>query len=103
VLFFGQFFRKARLGYPADFRNTTDLAMAVSPRQAGNFQGTDKPFPEVQPLLPDYRRIWVVGLPPGPERGPGPLGQESAVLQSKFSLVTQQHYRGITITLWQRR
>jgi mannosyltransferase len=103
VLFFGQFFRKARLGYPADFRNTTDFAMAVSPRQAGNFQGMDKPFPEVQPLLLNFRRIWIVGLPPGPERGPGLLGQESAVLQSRFSLVTRQHYRGITITLWQRR
>jgi mannosyltransferase len=103
VLFFGKFFRKARLGYPGDFRDTRDLAMAVSPTQAGNFQGMEKPFPQVRPLLLATRRIWVVGLPPGPERGPGLLGDESAVLQSQFSLVTQQHFRGITLTLWQRR
>ena len=31
VLFFSAFFRKARLGYPADFRKVSDFAMAVSP------------------------------------------------------------------------
>ncbi len=44
VLFFGTFYRKARLGYPQDFTKTSDFAMAVSPQQAGNFRGRDKPF-----------------------------------------------------------
>ena len=31
MLFFNSFFRKARLGYPHQFRDTADFAMSVSP------------------------------------------------------------------------
>jgi mannosyltransferase len=58
VLFFSNFYRKARLGYPADYRNVSDFAMAQSPAAAGNFQGRDKPVPVRAP----HRR-------PGPRRG----------------------------------
>ena len=58
------FFRKARLGYPADYRNVSDFAMAQSPQRPGTFQGRDKPLAVVQPLMLDYQRIWVVGRAP---------------------------------------
>ena len=61
VLFLGTLFRKAELGYPADFRQVTDFAMAESPTQAGNFRGTDKPVATVDQLMLGYHRIWVIG------------------------------------------
>ena len=39
VLFFSAFFRKARLGYPADFRQVSDFAMAVSPAAGRRLPG----------------------------------------------------------------
>jgi mannosyltransferase len=70
ILFFGKFYRKAELGYPADFRNTSDFAMAVSPLRAGDFQGRDKPFAITYPLMLDHRRIWVFGTRPSTRRPP---------------------------------
>ena len=103
VLFFGTLFRKARLGYPDDFAKTRDFAMAESPRQAGSFRGTDKPFPAVGPLMPRYPRIWVVGAVPSARLPVPQLREESAVLQRGFSLVAERRFRGIVVTLWQRR
>lgn len=102
VLFFGTLFRKARLGYPGDFRNVTDFALAVSPTKAGNFRGTDKPFSQVGPLMLTYQRIWVLGSRPSPLLA-GSSGPESAELERDFTLVMQHHYKGIDLTLWQRR
>jgi len=103
VLFFSAFFRKARLGYPADFRDVTDFAMAVSPAQAGNFRGSDKPASAIRPLMLGYHRIWVVGWTPERHLGPGPIEAQAAVLRSRFSLATRRHYRNIWVTLWVRR
>ncbi len=61
ILFFGKFYRKAKLGYPGDFRNTSDFAQAASPLRDGNFQGRDKPVGVTLPLMLGYRRIWVYG------------------------------------------
>jgi mannosyltransferase len=102
VMFFGTLFRKARLGYPRDYRQLTDFAMAQSPVKAGNFRGTDKPFSVVGPLMQHYQRIWVLGARPSPSLAGG-FGPESTELQQDFSLVTVRHYRGIVVTLWQRR
>ena len=71
ILFFSDFYRKARLGYPADYRNVSDFAMAQSPAAAGNFQGRDKPAGTVQSLMTGYRRIWVVGGPRSRTSRPG--------------------------------
>jgi mannosyltransferase len=103
VLFFGTFFRKARLGYPSDFRDVSDFAMAKSPQQAGNFRGTDKPFAATRPLMLEYRRIWVIGKPPSPKLASAALAAESVVLEKDFSLVAERHFRGIDVTLWLRR
>ena len=103
VLFFSAFFRKARLGYPADFRQVSDFAMAISPMQAGNFQGTDKPFAQVRPLMLARRRIWVVGRSPfAPLTGPG-IRDEDALLRTGFTLVAKRHFRHVWVTLWVRR
>ena len=68
VLFFSNFFRKARLGYPADYRNVSDFALAAvarrsrqlpGPRQAGRHR------PE-----PDARPPAHLGGGPVPVRGP---------------------------------
>ncbi len=103
VLFFSNFFRKARLGYPADYRNVSDFAMAQSPAAAGNFQGRDKPVATVQSLMTGYQRIWVVGRSPFAHLTAGPVRAEDAVLTSHFSLVAKRHFKGILVTLWARR
>ena len=103
VLYFGTLFRKAELGYPADFRKVTDFGVAVTPLRAGNFRGTDKSVAQTLPLMLGYQRIWVIGARPSAHLSPGPLRQESATLASQFRLIDSQHFRGITVTLWQRR
>jgi mannosyltransferase len=103
ILFFNKFYRKARLGYPGDFRNTSDFAMGTSPLAAGNFQGRDKPFAATLPLMLSYRRIWVYGTRPTLRRPPGLLRDESMVLLSRFTLIGERQFHGILVTLWQRR
>lgn len=103
VMFFGNLFRKARLGYPGDYTKTTDFGMAKSPQQAGSFRGTDKNFAAVHPLMLEYQRIWVVGYKPSP-RLPDPLLRaESAVLGQRFRMTAERRFKGIIVTLWQRR
>ena len=103
VRFLGNLFRKARLGYPQDYTKTTDFGMAKSPEQTGSFRGTDKPFPAVRPLMLDHQRIWVVGHVPSPRLPAGLPRAESAVLQQNFRLAAERRFKGIIITLWQRR
>jgi mannosyltransferase len=103
VLYSDTLFRKAELGYPADFRKTTDFGVALTPLQAGNFRGTDKPFSATRPLMLNYRRIWVIGSRPTGLLGSSLFRQEGALLHSDFSLVASRHFRGIVVTLWIRR
>jgi mannosyltransferase len=103
VLFFTAFYRKARLGYPADFRQVDDFGLAVSPARAGTFQGVDKPFAQARPLLLAHRRIWVVGRPPSAQLPGGPYRAESSLLLQRFTLVGERHFRGMIVTLWARR
>jgi hypothetical protein len=103
ILFFGTLFRKAELGYPADFRNTADFAMAVSPLRAGNFRGIDKPFSLAGPLMLHYRRIWVYGLRPSRKIPPGPLRDESLELFRDYTLAGFHQFHDIAVTLWVRR
>ena len=103
VLFFGTFFRKARLGYPQDFASTTDFAMSESPEQAGTFRGHDKPFAATYPLMLRYPRIWVVGHAPSAHDTDPVLRAESVVLQHRFRLIAGRRFRGIAVTLWQWR
>ncbi|HEY2129278.1 MAG TPA: glycosyltransferase family 39 protein [Streptosporangiaceae bacterium] len=103
VLFFSAFFRKARLGYPADFGKVSDFAMAVSPAQAGNFRGTDKPFGQVRPLMLAHQRIWVVGRSPFAQLTAPGIRDEDTLLRSDFTLAARHHFRHIWVTLWVRR
>jgi len=103
VMFFSSFFRKARLGYPAQYRKTSDFAMAVSPAVANPFRGIDKPFAAVQPLMLSHQRIWVVGLRPSVKLPAGPLREESMVLRHDFNRVAVRGYHNVWVTLWLRR
>jgi len=103
ILFFGKFYRKAKLGYPGDFRNTSDFAQAASPLQVGNFQGRDKPVGVTLPLMLRYRRIWVYGAQPSLRRPEAELRAESALLLRRYTLIRQRQFHGILVTLWQRR
>jgi mannosyltransferase len=103
VLFFSAFFRKARLGYPADFSQVSDFAMAASPRQTGNFQGTDKPFAQVRPLMLAHQRIWVVGRSPFTQLASPAIKAESSLLRADFALEARRHFRHVWVTLWVRR
>jgi mannosyltransferase len=102
VLFFNTFYRKITLGYPQDFRDVTDFSMAVSPARAGNYNGINKPLPEVQSLMLNYRRIWVVGHYPSAHVSAPAIRGESEVLLSHFTLVAKRHFKGMEVTLWQR-
>lgn len=102
VLFFNAFYRKARLGYPDDYLKVTDFAMAVTPVRSGTFNGRDKPFGVTGPLMLRYRRIWVVGRSPYGHLD-GSFAQEALVLRHSFSMIADQHFRGIVVTLWLRR
>ena len=102
IIFYGQFYRKARLGYPADFRDTSDFTMAVSPQQAGDFQGVDKPFGATLPLMLHFRRIWVYGGRPL-ARHRGVLRDETLALLRYFTLKARRQFHGIVVTLWLRR
>jgi mannosyltransferase len=103
VLFFGTLFRKARLGYPEDFTKTSDFAMARSPQRAGNFRGQDKSFEQTIPLMLAHQRIWVLGLAPSAQLPWAGFRAESVALQRQFALIAERHFRGIVVTLWQRR
>jgi mannosyltransferase len=103
VLYFGTLFRKAELGYPADFRKVSDFAEAISPMQAGDFRGTDKSVAATIPLMLGHQRIWVIGERPSAQLSPAALSEESRTLATSFRLIASRHFRGISVTLWQRR
>jgi mannosyltransferase len=103
VMFFSSFFRKARLGYPSQYRKTSDFAMAVSPAVANPFRGIDKPLAAVRPLMLNHQRIWVVGLRPSVKLAAGPLRDESLVLKHGFTRIAVRGYRNVWVTLWLRR
>jgi mannosyltransferase len=105
VLFMNSFYRKAELAYPAQFRKTRDIALAVPPADAASFEGTDRPLQAIIPLLLARKRIWVIGrlpslpsllLPPGPERA------ESLLLLSRYTRVTKHWYTNVYLSLWVR-
>jgi len=102
VLFMGSFFRKAELGYPEQFRKTSDFALAVSPVVAP-YQGTNKALPAVLSLMLARQRIWVIGDMPSPSLPAGALRQESQVLLRDFTRLKTRGYRGMWLTLWVRR
>jgi mannosyltransferase len=103
VLFFNTFYRKIRLGYPQDFRDVTDFAMAISPQQSGTYNGFNKPLPVVRSLMLTYLRIWVVGRYPSVHVSAPAIRGESELLMSRFTLVAKRHFKGIEVTLWLRR
>ena len=103
VLFFNSFFRKARLGYPHQFRDTTDFAMSVSPQRSGTLNGFDKPFSVVGPLMLTYQRIWVVGRAPSTHVSSAAIRSEGDLLMRDFTLAAERHFKGVVVTLWLRR
>jgi mannosyltransferase len=102
VLYFGAFFRKASLGYPADFRNVADVGLAITPRASGTFQGVNRPFSALRPRLLRYERVWVVGQVPHSGRPPGLMRSESAEILANYHQAARARFHGITVTLWVR-
>jgi mannosyltransferase len=103
VLFFNDFYRKIRLGYPHAFRDITDFAMAQSPEKSATLNGFDKPFPVVRPILLTYHRIWVVGRAPSTKVSNPAIRAEGELLMSDYTLTVERHYKGMVVTLWVRR
>ena len=103
VLYFGAFFRKASLGYPDDFRKVSDFGVAISPRASGTFQGINRPFSALRPLMLRYQRIWVVGQPPQEARPAGLMKSESQELRQNFTQAARARFHGITVTLWVKK
>ncbi|HEY2552326.1 MAG TPA: hypothetical protein VGI64_17295 [Streptosporangiaceae bacterium] len=102
VLFLTSFFRKARLGYPADYAKVSDFAMERTPQQTGSYMGVDKPFAEIAPLMLQHQRIWVLSRLPVRPLGISEYTQERDLLNQKFTLVTQHSFQGILLQLWRR-
>ena len=103
MLFFNSFFRKAELGYPHQFRDTTDFAIAVTPQKSGTLNGFDKSFSVVGPLMLTYQRIWVVGRAPSAKVTSPAIRAEGALLMSRFTEIADKKFKGVVVTLWQRR
>jgi mannosyltransferase len=103
VAYLGEFFRKASLGYPADFRAVTDFALAASPRASGTFQGSDLPFPAIRSQLLRYRRIWAIGRVPAAHYPPGLIRSQSLELLQHFREAGRASFQGVTVTLWVRK
>jgi mannosyltransferase len=103
VLFFNSFFRKAELGYPHQFRDTTDFAMGVTPQKSGTLNGFDKPSSVVGPLMLTYQRIWVVGRAPSAKVTSPSIRAEGELLMSRFTEISHKKFKGVIVTLWQRR
>jgi mannosyltransferase len=103
VLFFDDFFRKVELGYPGQFRDVSDLTLAVSPAVANPFKGLDKPLPVIAPLLLSHDRIWVIGRRPTVEVPGKRLPEERTLLLRHFTETFVHGYRGMWLTLWVRR
>ena len=103
VLFFNSFFRKAELGYPQQFRETTDFAMAVTPQKSGTLNGFDKRVSAVEPLMLTYQRIWVVGRAPSAKVSNPAIRAEGQLLISRFTEIAHKKFKGVVVTLWQRR
>jgi mannosyltransferase len=103
VLFFDSFYRKVRLGYPGDFRGVSDFAMAKSPVQVGNFDGTDQPFPVIRTRMLAHQRIWVVGRRPSAKVISSSIRQQSRLLHQRFTLIARKHFSGVWVTLWRQR
>lgn len=102
MLFLSSFYRKAELGYPGEFRTTSDFTLAVPPAAAASYQGIDKPLHAIGPLMLSHRRIWVLGRRSSPRLPAGPQRAESLVLLRDFTGVAARGYKGIWLTLWIR-
>jgi hypothetical protein len=50
-----------------------------------------------------YQRIWVVGDQPSATLPTALLRGESNTLATHFRMIGIQDFKGITVTLWQRR
>ncbi len=103
VLFFNTFYRKAELGYPQDFRDIDDFALAASPARSGTLNGYNKPLSQIRPLMLGYHRIWVVGRAPSAQVSSPSIRGEGELLMSRFRLALERHFKGIVVTLWIQR
>ncbi len=103
ILYLSSFYRKAELGYPYEFRKTTDFALAVPPAAAASYDGIDKPLPAIGRLMFSYRRIWVIGFRPSRWLSAGPMREESLELFHDFHQVFARPYKGMWLTLWIQR
>jgi mannosyltransferase len=103
VLFFNSFYRKIRLCYHGDFREVSDFAMAKSPLQAGNFDGTDQPFPVIRARMLAHQRIWVVGHRPSANVISPSIRLQSTLLHQRFTLIARKHFSGVFVMLWRQR
>jgi mannosyltransferase len=103
VLFFNTFYRKITFGYPQDFRDITDFALAISPERSGTYNGINKPFPVVRSLMLTYRRIWVVGRAPSAHVTSPAIRGEGELLMNRFTRIALRHFKGMVVTLWVQR
>ncbi len=102
VLYFGAFYRKARLGYPQDYRNLADVGLAVTPQASGTFQGTEANWSVTGPALLHYQRVWTVGRPPRAPYPPGLLRAQARELDADYTFARRAVFRGVIVTLWVR-
>jgi mannosyltransferase len=107
LLFVQNYFRKIRLAYPYRFRKVTDVPIAVTPTQAGDFRGTDLPIGKSAPLLLAHRRMWTVGYwtPDGkvPDGEDGPAVMAYRLVRAEYRPVSSARFGDLAVRLWVRR
>jgi hypothetical protein len=58
---------------------------------------------QIGPLILAHNRIWVIGKKPSEQFPNVEHRAESLELKTNFALVLRHRFRGMTVTLWQRR
>ena len=100
VLFLDSFYRKVWMGFPRQFRDTTDFAMLQSPAVTGDFRGSNRPGAQLPRLMLGYHRIWSIGEAPWDYLHPGPMFGARTVLFNHFRIVEQAEFESVFVTLW---
>jgi mannosyltransferase len=95
--------RVVSLGYPDEFRNVDDVALALDPVSSATLWGVEAPPAELGAALRTRTRVWVVTGPRRYGEGSDPVEKEKArLLSSGFRLALVQETNRYEVRLYLR-
>jgi mannosyltransferase len=95
VLYFWPWWRQISAAYPAAFSHLSDISLARSPAQDGNFTGTQLPDTQIRGRLATVRRVWLVEF----QR----FEPDLALAASAWKAARQWHASDFVLTLYLHR